>query len=127
MTKIDTLWESFLDMPTYDSITNQMLIMEAYETAMGIYPDTDRSPITLVTMNASTDFMHNTMLERTIDRIIQLKLHTITGMSLMEILDLPTYVLQMLLRSVTKAGIIENRKLAAIEANLKAEQQNILK
>lgn len=115
----------FLDMPTYDSITNQMLVMEAYEDAMDIYTTTDRSPITLVTMNASTDYMNNTMLEKTMDRIIQLKLHTITGMSLTEILDLPTYMLQILMRNVTRAGIIENRKLAAVETNLQNEQRKI--
>lgn len=113
-------------MPTYDSITNQMLVMEAYENALDIYTTSDRSPITLVTMNASTDFMNNTMLEKTIFRLISLKIHTITGLSIVELLDLPTYMLQMLMRSVTKAGVIENYKLNEIEKNLKSEQKNIL-
>ena len=109
-------------MQNYGSIANQMLSLEAYENALGIPPEDNKSLVTLVTMNYTTDYMVNTMLEKTIDRIIQLKLHTITGLNVMELLDLPTYVLQMLMRSVTRNGILENERLQKLENKLKSDQ-----
>ena len=113
-------------MENHGSIANQMLALEAYEKALEIPTTVDRSLVTLATMNELTNFMEHSMLERTIDRIVQLKLHAITGLNVLEILDLPTYTLQILMRSVTRAGLQESKMLAAVEAKLKLEQQQLM-
>jgi len=115
---IETLWDSLLKNDTYDSITNQMLAMESYERQFKIQDSSSVSPITLVTMKDSTDYHKDSLLEKTIDRIIQLKLHKLTGMTLVELLDLPTYELKMIFRSVTKAGKVEKKKMDELEDEL---------
>lgn len=112
---LENLWGDLLKSVPHDSITNQMLAMEAYEQAFGIQTTGASSPITLVTMKDSTNYLKDSMLERTIDRIIQLKLHKLTGLNLNELLNLPTYELKMIFQSATKVGRSDKKKLDALD------------
>jgi hypothetical protein len=98
----DPLWKSFTTLESFDHITNQMLLMEKYELSFGIQPTENASPISLVTMNDSTDIYTNGLLERTIYRLIKMKAFEYTGLSITELLDLPTYKLQIVLRALTQ-------------------------
>jgi hypothetical protein len=116
---ITPLWEDFIEMDSYDSITNQMLLMEKYELAMGIQPKDNASPISLVTMNEGTDLFTDNLLERTYNKLIRSKAVEITGLNLKELLNLPTYDLQMLLRCITIARQDEQPALTKVEKQLK--------
>lgn len=115
---VQDLWKSFITLDTNDSITNQMLAMESYERSFGIQNINSKSPIALATMSVDTDCYTNSLLEKTIDRIISMKLFKITGMSVSELLDLPTYELKMIIRSVTKVSRKEQTIIDGISDEL---------
>ncbi len=99
--KLDELWNSFLTIKSYDSISNQMLLMEKYEEILEIQTNESKTPIPLVTINNTTDIYNNSLLEKTITKIMRSKLCELTGLSITELLALPTYYLQMVFRSAT--------------------------
>lgn len=89
--------------------------MEKYEQAFNIQPDPlVAHPISLVTMNEEYDVYTDSPLEQTIFTLIRLKIPEATGMSVKELLALPTYELKMIYRSVKKAKIIEGEIANAI-------------
>lgn len=100
-TIIDPLWHGFIEMNSYDPIANQMILMERYEQAMGIQNNETKHPITLVTLKDATNVENNGLLEATITRIMKTKLCELTNMSIVELLELPTYVLKMLFKTAT--------------------------
>lgn len=116
---IDELWTKYTKMNSYDSITNQMMMVEAYELALGIQTQESNSPITLATINRSTNFMENTLLERTINKIIQMKMCSATGMTVIEILNLPTFEVMMYYRSLRTMAAADNKLLNEVEEKLK--------
>ena len=104
-------------MPSYDPISNQMLTLEAYENAFNIQPKKDASPISLVTMNATTDIYTNGILEQTMQKLIACDMYKETGISVMEALNLPTYELKALycaLKKHSSSNAKVNAKLAAL-------------
>lgn len=94
-------------MDSYDSISNLMLLMEKYETALSIQTPNEASPIALVTMKEATSVLLNSHYENTIYRLVRSKLPEITGMNINELLNLPTYKLAMLYRAVGRVKMKE--------------------
>ena len=97
---VNPLWASFLTMDSYDSISNQMLLMEKYEVAFKIQPEHDISPISLVTKNDATDLLTNNLLEKTIGKLIRYKVTELTGLNINELLELPTHRLKAIMNNV---------------------------
>ena len=73
----------------------------------------------LATLHESIDTVNGSLLELTIDRLIRLKVSKSTGMGIDELLELPTYELKMIIRSIVKQG---KEETAMIE-NLTKEDQ----
>ena len=118
--ELNNLWGKYTASKTYDSITNQMLAVEQYETTFGIQTASPKlSPVALVCMSDSTDYLHNSVLERTIHHLTKLKVHAATGMSIDELLDKPTWWLQMTVAGVVKAGMADAAKMADLDNELK--------
>lgn len=91
---IDKLFTDLIKYPIRDSISNQMLSMEAYEMAVGLQKgDGSEVPVSLVTMKEQRDYIKDSEWERTIRVLIKVKLMEITQMSLMELLELPHHLL----------------------------------
>ena len=104
------LWNSFLQMNAFDEITNQMVILEKYETAFGIQEPDKPFPISLVTMSESSDIYTNSLMEKTIYKLQKYKVPEITNTSLEDLLNLPTYKLLMVFRSIAQIRHEENTK-----------------
>jgi len=100
--KLKELWNSFLTMKNYDSVSNQMLLMEKYEEILGIQSNESNLPISLVTINQGTDVYHDSVLEKTLTKIMKSKLCELTGLSITELLELPTYYLQVVFKAASK-------------------------
>lgn len=107
-TIINPLWNSIIEMESYDSITNQMLLMEKYQLKFGIQSPINSSPIALVTMNENADIITNSLLEATIKRLMKSKICELTGLSIIELLELPNYILQIIIRVATDMAINDN-------------------
>lgn len=97
---LQPLWNSFLGLDSYDNIGNQMLLMEMYEQKLGIQPQINASPITLVTHNEY--YMPNIegLYEKTVYKLIRNKVHEATGLTITQLMDLPTYELQTIVRAI---------------------------
>lgn len=97
-------------MESYDPLTNDMLVREAYERIYGI-SDNNRGLLSLATHNNSTDPYVESRMEEMISIIIEKKMVEVTGLSIVEILDLPTYVVLMLGRCTQLNAIREAEKI----------------
>lgn len=106
---IDKHWERLIGLPPADPIAQQMLMLREYELNFGILnPKVNKSPVTLATMNEATDKLSGSLMEATILKLVRLKLHKATGLTIPELLDLPTYELQMYVDSVIEAKRLED-------------------
>lgn len=114
-TILQELWGSFITMDAFDSITNQMLLMEAYENAYGISPKDNASPITLVTKNASTELYSDSLYERTMSKFIKYRIAEATGLNLIEFLNQPTYKVAMIMRALRTVRKNESINPAVLE------------
>ena len=98
-------------MESYDSITNQMLLMEKYEQRFNIQDTIDPFPISLVTMSKYTDVVTDSLMERSYTKLLDLKLPELTGLSITELLDMPTYKLKAVIRALRNSNTIKNNTL----------------
>ena len=115
---VNPLWTEFLTMESFDCITNQMLLMEKYEMAFAIQPKENPSPISLATMNSATDVYTDSLLEKTLSRLIRAKVFEMTGLNIIDFLALPTYMCQMIIRSITEIRKEDSPVLSKIQKEL---------
>ena len=102
-TILKPMWAKILNLTSYDSITNQMLLMETYEESFGICDhSTSNSPLSLVTHNEGYMPYQNNLYEALLYRMIKNSIPESTGLSIEELLDLPTYKLTSIFRSMIK-------------------------
>lgn len=119
---IDEHWDQLLSIYAGDRITQKMLAMRAYELSFGVIKHgVDKSKITLATMTESADVYKGSPLELTILKLLRLKLPKVTGMSIKELMDLPTYELKMYIQQVVKANEIEREEDAQAAAKAAKE------
>ena len=97
---VDPLWRSFINMDSYDTISNHMLSLEKYEKALNITSDSETTPIALVMVNVATNPYIDSPLERTFEKLISLGVYKETGLTVYEALALPTHELRMLCRAL---------------------------
>lgn len=105
---LQPLWKSFLELDNYDNIGNQMLLMEKYEQKLGIQPQINASPITLVTHNEHYMPRIEGLYEKTIYKLIRNKVTEATGLDITELMDLPTYELQTIVRAIVSVKRAED-------------------
>ena len=116
------LHHRFMLLKPTDNIMAQMMLQEQYELAFGIQTTKDASPISLVTHSEATDIYTDCLLEKTITKLIKYKVPELTGMSLQQLLDLPTFQLKTIMRSVRtvrKLEALPTAELNALKKSLK--------
>lgn len=106
-----------------------MMALEAYELMHGIQKgDGTESPVTLVTMKEQTDYIGGSDLERTYAFLLKAKLHTVTNLNILQLLELPRWELQMIIKQANLAGksdepiLREMEKLAKQTGESRAKQ-----
>ena len=97
-------------MGNYDPITNRMLMIEKYERAFGINDPVNSSPVTLTTGNEVTDLYTDSLLEKAYTKLINVRAPELTGMSVKEILDLPSWKVRTLMRALGNSEIIKSEQ-----------------
>lgn len=113
---VEGILNDILALPPLDSISNQMLAIETYELAYGIQKVGD-SPISLALMKPNRDYVKDSDWERTLSVLMRLKLHNLTGLNILELLDLPRYQLRLLIDVASKVARAEPGILAKMEEN----------
>jgi hypothetical protein len=88
-----------MEMSPHDGVTNNLLILEKYQIALGIQDKRDDSPFALVSIKAAEDLLTNGLLENTYVHLIKSGLPEKTNMSIEELLALPTWKLRALYRA----------------------------
>jgi len=117
--ELDKLWRNILELDTStNAITNQMLIEELYENSIGITNKTDPSPISTSTHSYSTECFVDSQLEHAITRIMRMGLPKLTGMSVDELLNLPTYELQMYYRAAVSISKVKSEVIDELAEEL---------
>lgn len=104
-----------------DSIANQMYATDLFERTFNIRSPGTQSPITLVTHNASMDYLDNDVYEKTVAKLLQLKAPEATGLSLDELLEKPRHELLIIIRSLLRNNIDEQKRTAAAMADANRE------
>lgn len=99
----------------YDAVSVNMLIDDLYLNYLDINTN---APLSLIMLHDSINTVKDSLLEKTIDKLIQNKIPKMTGMSVKELLDLPTYELKMYLRSSVKLGIKDSKVINKISEEL---------
>jgi hypothetical protein len=113
---INQLFIDFLHMPARDSIANQMLSLEQFDLAMGYQRgDGYEVPISLVTMKGQRDIYKESEWERTLRVLAKFKLHNVTGLNIMQQLELPRPMLKTLLDICSEIGTVDTQVLSEME------------
>ena len=112
---IDQVWDDVLSMATNDPISTQLMRMQSYGKAHGWF-DKSSNPLMLAMFNEQSNYMQGNLKEKTIERLIKLELPKLTGMSVYELLKLPTYELRSI---VSIADKLNRENLIASRAKLK--------
>lgn len=116
---LGTLWESYFNLEDLDSVELQMTLTAMYEETVGIGQGklhTDQMP--LVTTNVETNVMIDSLLERTITRLMTLGIPKSAGMGITDLLALPTYEIQMYVRAAVSISVKDKKILSEIESEL---------
>lgn len=87
-----------------------MQLLEKYEIAFGIQTEIGCSPITLSTKSEATELYVDGLYEKTVSRLLKYKVCEMTNMSLEELLNLPTFKLQTIMRAII--NLREEEKIA---------------
>ena len=104
-----------MNINSYDDISVGMLIDDTYLNYLNI---STAAPLSLVMLHESIDTVNDSLLEKTINKLIQYKLPKFTGMSINELLDLPTYELKMYIRSAINASRADGKIIDRISDEL---------
>jgi hypothetical protein len=108
------------DLPTLDSANSQIVMRDLYETTYGIYDHTrkDKSPFSSVLFHDVEDSYIGTLLEKDIESYKTHRIGEIFRLSLLEFLNLPSPVAEMLIRSASKETSKKNNQLSDLEKEL---------
>lgn len=113
---INNLFSDYLQQPARDSITNQMISLEKFDIAMGFQKGNGSDfPISLVTMKEGKDIYKESEWERTLRVLAKFKLHNVTGLNIMQQLELPRPILRLLLDIASEVGATDSNALAEME------------
>lgn len=110
VSEVRALSEELLALGETETIYGGIMGLSAHYRHFGVInPKKHKFPITLTTIKEDTDPYHASQLEKTMEWLIARKVPASTGMSLMELLNLPTYELRMLKSAIMSSEVIEKR------------------
>lgn len=114
------LFENLEKLPKLNSIDGRIVLQDLYETQYGIYNHLHQNvvrPLASVAMHSGEDFNDGSLLEEAIRTYATRSVKDLYGLNLLEFLDLPRDIIEMLLLVANE----ENSRKAATVANI--EQQ----
>ena len=114
------------DLPKIDSMSAQMLLREAYETAYHIFDHENESqyhPWDLVLSRVKENYTDYDQLPMTIEKYRVQNVHGIFGLSLPEFLDLPREIVNLLLDICSREQTLRNEMQKAELANAENESK----
>lgn len=124
---LNPLWNGFMEMDSVDTISTQMLLMEKYEIALGIQKPEHKNPVTLCTMKESNQLHIGSLTENIMFYLISRKIPEMTGMSVNELLNLPTYLFSNIIRACRRAKRLEYENENTAEMRKLMKQDKMLK
>ncbi len=91
-----------------------LLLREAYDCTFGIYSEEEaKNPMSVMKMHPHEDFITDGSVMVLMNRIVAAKLPSITGMSLVDLMEMPPSLLEPLLKMANKK--VEGEARAADE------------
>lgn len=115
------IFGSLRNLPQLDSVNGQIVMRDLYETTYGIYDHTrkDRHPFSSVLFNEVEDGSIGSLLEADMESYKKHRIGDIFHLNLLEFLNLPSPVAEMLIRSASKETGKKNDQLGELERELK--------
>lgn len=111
--------QAALHMSNLSHVSATLLLREAYDVTFGLYSEEDaKDPMNVMRMHPHEDHVTDGSVMVLMNRIVRAKLPSITGMSLLELMELPPCLLDPLLKSATTKVEDEARAAESLLDNL---------
>ena len=112
---------SLRDLPKLDSVNSQIVMHDLYETTYGIYDHTrkDSHPFSSVLFNEVEDSSIGSLLEADVEAYKKHRIGDIFHLNLLEFLNLPSPVAELLVLSASRESGKKNDELSDLEKELK--------